>query len=184
MTVISAVTPTSVNPADSYPQAGEGILPQNADLPEPNGDGSAATPYSPSWGRRALVVVMGMMIAGIALAAIGMGLMQGSWWHSYGTDEPLDRATRARVEAMRDEIDVGGVAPDAAAWLNAALDSGVDPSTTRLYLYAAQEALRATGDPELVEMAEELRLIIQTIYHPPAKHTATPYPEAMLEWPW
>jgi len=127
---------------------------------------------------------MGMLVAGVALAAIGVGWMRGSWWHSYGTDEPLDRAARARVEAMRDALDAGGAAPNAAAWLSAALDPGIAPSTARFYLYAAQEALRATGDAELVELAEELRLIVQMIYRPPAEHTATPQPQVTLEWPW
>jgi hypothetical protein len=178
MTVTSITSPTWGDPGEAYPQ--------DVETPEcsEHENGSEASPYSPSRGRRALVVVMGMMMAGVALAVIGMAWMRGSWWYSYGTDEPLDRAARARVEAIRDALEAGGAAPDAATWLNAALDPQIDPSTTRYYLIAAQESLQATGDAKLIEMAEELRVIVQMIYHPPAKHTATPYPEATLEWPW
>lgn len=186
MSLISVADPTSFDFVDWHPQERGEIPPENVETPEfyEGGNGCQASPYSPSWGRRALVVVMGMLMAGVALAVIGMAWMRGSWWHSYGTDEPLSRAARARVEAIRDALEAGGASPDAAAWLNAALDPQIDPSTTRYYLITAQESLRATGDTKWIEAAEELRGIVQMIYHPPAEHTATPHPQAALEWPW
>ncbi|MCK4316507.1 MAG: hypothetical protein KAX24_12125, partial [Anaerolineae bacterium] len=141
-------------------------------------------PSIPGRGRRILVIVMGMIVAGVVLSIIGLTFAQGSWWYTYGTDQALDHETRARVEAIRDEVDAGGSAPEAVVWLNAALDPNAHPTDIRTYLLAAQEALKATGDPKLAEAAEELQAIIQMIRPVPLWETTTPRPVSTLEWPW
>ncbi len=164
MTLMNTVNPESVNPA----------IPCREE----------ASPRSPNRGRRAVVIVMGMILAGVVFSIIGPAFVQGSWWYSYGTDRALDRASQVRVEAIRDEVDADGSAPEAVVWLNAALDPNAHPTDIRTYLLAAQEALKATGDPKLAEAAEELQAIIQMIRPAPLWETTTPRPVPTLEWPW
>ena len=143
-----------------------------------------AAPRGLGRGRRVGVIVLGVILVGAACVIIGLALVQGSWWYSYGTDRALDRASLVRVEAIRDEVDAGGSAPEAVVWLNAALDPNAHPTDIRTYLLAAQEALKATGDPKLAEAAEELQAIIQMIRPVPLWETTTPRPVSTLEWPW
>ena len=56
-------------------------------------------------GRRVAVVVLGAILAAVACAIIGAALVRGSWWYSYGTDRALSSDSRARVGAIRDEVD-------------------------------------------------------------------------------
>lgn len=185
---LSAVKHNAVNAADSYPQQECSTLPEIKETPElenGNEDGgwaNRARPYSPGRGRRAVVVVMGMIIAGAVLAVVGMTFMQGSWWYSYPTDQALDRASRTRLDIVRNEVDANGTVPEVLRWLNTALDPGTDPSTIRYCLLTAQEALKATGDPKLIEAARELRAIIQATQSGPISEEATtPHPVPTLE---
>jgi len=141
-------------------------------------------PLIPGRGRRIFVIVLGVILVGVACAIIGLAFAQGSWWYSYGTDQALDRASLARVEEIRDDVDAGGSAPEAVMWLNAALDHNVHPTDMRTHLLAAQEALEATGDPKLAEAAKELQAIIQMIRPVPLWETTTPRPVSTLELPW
>ncbi len=185
---LSAVKHNAVNAANSYPQQEYPTLPESTETPElenGNEDGGWANgtrPYSPSWGRRAVVVVMGMIVAGVAFAVIAMVLTQGSWWYSYPTDQTLDRASRTHLETVRDEVDANGTVPEVLRWLNTALDPDTDPSTVRYCLLTAQESLKATGDPKLIEAARELRAIIQATQSGPISEEATtPHPVPTLE---
>jgi len=137
------------------------------------------------WGRgwRTGIIMLGAVLAAVACAIIGLAFVQGSWWYSYGTDRALDRESRARIEAIRDELSARGVVPDAVAWLDAALRPDAHPSDTRAYLLSAQEVLKAADDPQLTEVAIELRAIIRTVQQYPQKYTATPRPMPTLEWP-
>ena len=143
-----------------------------------------AAPRGLGRGWRVGVIILGVILAGVACVIIGLAFVQGSWWYSYGTDRALDQASLVRVEAIRDEVDAGGSAPEAVVWLNAALDPNAHPTDIRTYLLAAQEALKATGDPKLAEAAEELQAIIQMIRPVPLWETTTPRPVPTLEWPW
>ena len=135
-------------------------------------------------GRRVVVVVLGTILAAVACTIIGAALVQGSWWYSYGTDRTLSLDSRARVEAIRDEVDASGSVPQAVAWLDAALDPHADPTTVRAYLLAVQEALVAADDPKLAHCVSELRAVIQTIRPSHSFVTTTPRPISTLEWPW
>ncbi len=143
-----------------------------------------AAPRGLGRGRRVGVIVLGVILVGAACVIIGLAFVQGSWWYSYGTDRALDQASLVRVEAIRDEVDAGGSVPEAVVWLNAALDPNAHPTDIRTYLLAAQEALKATGDPKLAEVAEELQAIIQMIRPAPLWETTTPRLVSTLEWPW
>jgi hypothetical protein len=126
---------------------------------------------------------MGMIVAGVTFAVIGMTFVQGSWWYSYGTDRALDHASRARVEAIRDQVDARGGKVQVVTWLNAALDPNAHPTDVRNRLITAQEALQATDDPELAQAVRELRAVIQMIQSAPLWETTTPRPAPTLEWP-
>ncbi len=142
------------------------------------------TPRSSGRGRRAVVIVMGMILVGVTLTIIGLAFTEGSWWYSYMTDQALSRESRARVEAIRDEVDASGAMPEVVTWLDAALDPNADPTTVRNYLITAKEAMRKADDPRLTEAAGELQAIIQTIRSAPLWKTTTPRPAPTLEWPW
>jgi len=133
-------------------------------------------------GRR-VVVVLGAILAAVACAIIGAALVHGSWWYSYGTDRALSHESRARVEAIRDEVDVRVSVPEAVTWLDAALDPRADPTTVRAYLLAVQEALGAADDPKLAHCVGELRAVIATIRPSHSFATTTPRPMPTLEWP-
>jgi hypothetical protein len=127
---------------------------------------------------------MGMILAGVSFIVIGLTFAQGSWWYTYGTDRALDRTSRARVEAIRDEVDASGAMPEVVTWLDAALNPNAHPTDVRTCLVAAQEALETTGDPRLAQAARELWAVIQAIRPAPLWETPTPRPEVTLEWPW
>jgi len=126
-------------------------------------------------GRRIAVVMPGVILAGVACGIVGLAFVQGSWWYSYGTDRALAHEAQARVEAIRDEVDASGAAPEAVMWLDAALESGVHPTDVRAYLLEAQEILEAADDPKLTEIVTDLQTIIQTIRQRSVRDTATPY---------
>lgn len=135
-------------------------------------------------GRRVSVIILGVILAGVACGIISLAFVQGSWWYSYGTDRALDHESRALVEAIRDDVDSSGAAPEAVPWLNAALDPNAHPTDVRTYLLTAQEALEAADDPKWAEAVGELRAIIQTIRPAPLWETTTPHPMSTLEWSW
>jgi hypothetical protein len=107
-------------------------------------------------GRRFAVAALAVILAVGVCIVIAAALTQSSWWYSYKTDQPLDDASRARVEAIRDEVEANGTVPEAMVWLNTALDPTSDATTARNHLLAAQEVLRNTGDPRLSEAAKGL----------------------------
>ena len=146
-------------------------------------------PRSPGQGRRIAIVALGVILAGAACTIISLAFVQGSWWYNYAGDQTLDHESRARVEAIRDEVDTSGRAPRAVMWLNAALDPNADLTAVEAYLLSAQEVLETADDPQLAEAAEDLQVIIETMQSPKArppdfKATITPYPVPTLEWPW
>lgn len=143
-------------------------------------DFEEAIPRGSGGGRRIAVAALAVTLAVGVCIVIAAALTQGSWWYSYKTDQPLDDASRARVEALRDEVEANGTVPEAVVWLNIGLDPTSDATTVRNHLLAAQEALRATGGPRLSEAAKELLAIAETM-RSPAKYPAdldlstTPY---------
>jgi len=133
--------------------------------------------------RRFSVILLGLAVAGMICLVSGLTLARGTWWYSIGTDQALDQAVRARVEVIQAEVEAAGGAPEAVAWLDAALDPGADPTTVRIYLLSAMQALEATGDPGLAEVAGELRAIVNTIRQTSIEGTATHPPLPTVEWP-
>jgi hypothetical protein len=143
-----------------------------------------ASPLRLQAARRIGVAVLGVTLAALACGIIGVAFVQGSWWYTYGTDRALERESRVCVERIRDAVDVGGEAPEAVMWLNAALDPSADPTAVRTYLLAAQEVLAAADDPELAQAASELQGVMQAIRPVPvSSKTAIPRPVPTLEWP-
>ena len=181
MTLVSTVNLESDNPADLCQQENHSMTPTGAAELE----FEEASPRRVGRGRRIAVTVLGVILAVVACTIIGLAFVQGSWWYPTMTDRALDDESMARVEAIRDEVDTAGSAPEAARWLNEALDPPTtDPTAVRAYLLAAQEALEAADDPKLVRAVSELRAIIQTVRQPYTGGTTTPYPMPTLEWPW
>jgi len=140
-------------------------------------------------GRRIGVIVLGAILIAAACIIISLAFVQGSWWYNYAGGQTLDHESRARIEAIRDDVDASDRAPRAVMWLNAALDPNADLTAVEAYLLSAQEVLEAADDPQLAEAAEDSRAIIETIQSPTArppdfKATVTPYPVPTLEWPW
>jgi len=133
--------------------------------------------------RRVVVIVLGVFLATAACTIIGLTLVQGSWWYSYGTDRDLDDESRARVEAIRDEVDASGAVPKAVMWLNAALEPNTHPTDVRTYLLAALGALEAADDPKWAVAVEEIRAIIEKIRPATVGVMGTPYSAPTLEWP-
>jgi hypothetical protein len=183
MTLMSAVNQKSVNPCPNLCQREGQPQPMTPASPETLESGEA-TLRSSGRGRRAIVIVMGMILAGVTLTIVGLAFIEGSWWYSYTTDQALNRESRARIEAIRDEVDASGAMPEVVTWLSAALDPNADPTTVRNYLVTAQETMGATGDPRLAEAVRELRGIIQTIRSAPLWETTTPRPVPTLGWPY
>jgi hypothetical protein len=177
MSVTGAVNSMFFSPAESYQQEDHPII--LTDVEEPAVEG--AVPYRPGYGRRFLVILMAMLLGVAIFGILGLTLVQGSWWYSYGTDLPLDAESRSRIEAILDEVEASGAAPQAAAWLGAAL-ADVHPSDARVHLITAQEALKATGDPKFTEAAKELREIIGRMQSSNLDATTTPY-SPTLKWP-
>jgi hypothetical protein len=178
MGLVSALNPEFFSLVEPHQQEAPPIIPTDIEELE----FEEAIPRSPGYGRRAIVMVMAMFLGVAVLGLLGLTFLQGSWWYSDGTDRPLDDASRLRVEAIRDLVNASGAAPEAAAWLDAALNPHAVPTDVRTYLIAAQEALRASGDPEWIEAGRELGEIVGVIrpYNPDA--TTTPY-SPTLEWP-
>lgn len=138
--------------------------------------------------RRLVVIVLGAIVAAVACAILGVAFVRGSWWYSYGTDRALNGESRARLEAIRDEVEASGAAPEAVMWLEAALEPGVDPTDVRIYLITARETIGAADDPALAEAARELQAIIGRIQsastYPAAIDIATtPYIVSTPVWP-
>jgi hypothetical protein len=181
MTLTSAVNPNAVN--FTQPENAEEweFYEDEDEWEEWDEDEGETRPYNPSQGRRAVVIVMGVIAALIILSLVAMAFTQGSWWYYYPGDQPLDRESLTRLEAVRDRIDAHGAVPKVVSWLNAALDPSTDPTTVRNHLLMAQEALNATGDPTLVEAAGELRVIMQAIRPASPVETITPSPLPTLE---
>jgi len=177
MNVTNALNPTFFGSAESYPQEDRPII--LTDVEEPAVEETVL--YNPGYGRRVVVILMAMFLGVAVFGILGLTLVQGSWWYSYGTDRPLDSESRSRVEAILDEVEASGAAPQAAAWLDAAL-AATHPSDVRIHLITAQEALRATGNPQLIETARELGEIIGMIQSSNLDATTTPY-SPTLKWP-
>lgn len=133
-----------------------------------------SSPHRLGRGWRVGVIVLGMILIGATCGIIGLAFVQGSWWYTYGTDRPLDQETRARVEAIRDEVDTSGLATEAVMWLDAAMEPNADPTAVRFRLIEAQEILEAVDDLELTEATKELRAIIQTTRSATLNETVTP----------
>jgi hypothetical protein len=143
-----------------------------------------AGPHRLGWRRRAGVVALGVILTGTICGIVGLALVQSSWWHANGQDSVLDHETRARVEAIRDSASAGDASPEATKWLDAALDPNIDPSSTRIYLLLAVEALRAAEDPAMDDALVELRGIVQTIRISSFSSVmATPYAVSTPAWP-
>ncbi len=178
MSVTSAVNPIFFSPAEPYQQEDYPVIP--ADVEELEFE--EAIPRSPGYGRRVAVILVAMLLGVAVFGLLGLTFLQGSWWYSDGTDRPLDSESRLCVKAIRDLVNAGGAAPEAATWLDAALNPNAVPTDIRTYLIAAQEALRVSGDPELIEAGRKLGEIVGVIrsYNPDA--TTTPY-SPTLEWP-
>ena len=138
-------------------------------------------PRSSGRERQIIVIVLGTVLASAVLVIIGLGFMQGSWWYPYG-DLPLAPESRVRIEAIRDDVHALGTMPKVVGWLDTALDPNIDPTAVRYSLIAAQQAMQDSGVPRLVEIAKELRVIIETSQQHRAVITTTPFPT--LEWPW
>jgi hypothetical protein len=177
MNVTGAVNSMFFGPAESYQREDHPIILMDVKEPEVE----EAVPYRPGYGRRFIVILMAMFLGVAIFGILGLTLVQGSWWYSYGTDLPLDAESRSRIEAILDEVEASGTAPQAAAWLDAALAAN-HPSDVRVHLITAQEALKATGDPEFIEAARELREIIGMIQSSNLDATTTPY-SPTLKWP-
>jgi hypothetical protein len=138
----------------------------------------------PTWGRRAVVIVMGLILVGIAAYILAMTYLEGSWWYTYESDQALDAAARARVVAVRDEVNALGDMPEVVEWLDAALNPNAHPTDVRTSLMVAQQALQEAGDPRRMEAVLELREVIQSIREDSLEPTTTDEFEPKLEWPW
>lgn len=77
---------------------------------EPRRPGRGRRPSTGS-GQRIGVVVRGVILAGAVCTIIGLTFVQGSWWYTDGSDRALNGESRARVEAIRDEVDASGDVP-------------------------------------------------------------------------
>jgi hypothetical protein len=181
MTLLSAVNPTPVDPDawsphDALPPQPTG--PPDAEAPELEG----ARPRGSGRGRRIAVAALSLILVGTALVTISLAFAQGSWWYTYEADQALDHATRAQIEAIRDQVDASALAPEALRWLNAALFAP-HPTDVRNHLITAREILRATDDPDMVQAAEELGAILGRIRSAPLWEPTSSPPLPALERP-
>ena len=142
-----------------------------------------ARPRSPGLGWRIGIIALGAILTVAACGIVVVALGQSTWAISHMTDPGLNQESRSRLEAIRDEVDAIGTAPEAVGWMNDALDPNADGTSVLAYLRAAQEALETGDDPKLIEAARELREIIQTMRPTPIRERATPLPVYTLEWP-
>jgi len=111
-------------------------------------------------GRRVAVILATAALVIVISVIVGATFLQGSWWYSDPTDLPLDAAARARLASIQETLESSHDALEAVALLELALTPGTDPSTVRGYLMEAQQALEATGEPELATLITDLRSII------------------------
>ena len=142
-----------------------------------------ASPRSPGLGWHIGIIALGVILAGVACSFIVVALGQSTWAISDMTDPGLNPESRSRLEALRDEVDARGTAPEAVGWLGDALDPNADGTSVLAYLRAAQKALEAAHDPKLAGAAMELRGIIQTMRPTFIGGTTIPLPVLTLEWP-
>jgi hypothetical protein len=142
-----------------------------------------ASPHSPGLGWRIGLIALGVILAGVACGFIVVALGQSTWAISDMTDPGLSSESRSRLEAIRDEVDAIGTAPEAVGWMNDALDPNADGTSVLAYLRAAQKALEAADDPKLAGAARELGEIIQTMRPIHVRKTGTPFSAPTLEWP-
>jgi hypothetical protein len=138
---------------------------------------------SPTLGWRIVIIALGVILAGVACSFIVVAFGQSTWAISDMADPGLNTESRSRLEALREEVDAIGTAPEAVEWMGDALDPNADGTSVRAYLRAAQKALKAADDPKLAGAVEELRAIIQTMRPIPIRERATPLPVYTLEWP-
>ncbi len=182
MTVISGVNPRLIDGDDIHqPEKIPADL-DGVEVLEP--DGYDPSPRIPTWGRRATVIVMGLVLVGVAASVLAMTYLEGSWWYTYDSDQALDAAARARVVTVRDDVNALGDMPEVVAWLNAALNPDAHPTDVRTSLMVAQQALQEADDLRLTEAAYELRAVIQLIRGDSLEPTTTDEFEPKLEWPW
>jgi hypothetical protein len=142
-----------------------------------------ASPRSPGLGWRIGIIALGVILIVAACGTIVVALGKSTWAISDMADPGLSPESRSRLEAIRDEVDALGTAPEAMGWMNDALDPNADPTSVLAYLRAAQKALEAADDPKLAGAIRELRAIIQTMRPIPIRETTTPLPVYTLEWP-
>ena len=147
-------------------------------------DFEKTSPRRPGLGWRFVIIALGVILVVVACVTIGVALGQSTWAITDMTDPGLDRESRSRLEAIRDEVDARGTAPEAVGWMNDALDPNADGTSVLAYLRAAQEALETTDDPQLAGAVKELRAIIQKMRPTRIRKTATPlFSAPTLEWP-
>jgi hypothetical protein len=142
-----------------------------------------ASPRSPGLGWRIGIIALGVVLAVAACGLIVVALGQSTWAISDMADPGLSPASRSRLEALREEVDTMGTAPEAVEWMGDALDPNADGTSVLAYLRAAQKALEAADDPKLAEAMRELGEIIQAMRPIPFEETATPFQVPTLEWP-
>jgi hypothetical protein len=145
-----------------------------------------ASPRSLGLGWRIVIVALGAVLIVVACGIIVVALGQSTWAITDLSDPGLSPESRSRLEALREEVDAVGTAPEAVEWMGDALDPNADGTSVLAYLRAAQKALEAADDPKLAEAVGELREIIQTMRPIPIRQTATPipvFPLPTLEWP-
>jgi len=140
-------------------------------------------PRSPGLGWRIVIVALGAVLIVVACGIIVVALGQSTWAITDMSDPGLSPESRSRLEALREEVNAIGTAPEAVEWMSDALDPNADGTSVLAYLRAAQKALEAADDPKLAETVGELREIIQTMRPIPIRQTATPRPIYTLEWP-
>jgi hypothetical protein len=155
------------------------MTPTNAEEPE----FEEVRPRSPGLGWRIVIVALGVILIVVAWGIIVVALGQSTWAISDMSDPGLSPESRSHLEALREEVDAVGTAPEAVGWMGDALDPNADGTSVLAYLRAAQKALEAADDPKLAEAVRELRAIIQTMRPIPIRQTATPPPVYTLEWP-
>jgi hypothetical protein len=154
-------------------------LTNNAEEPE----FEEASPRSPGLGWRIVIVALGAVLIVVVCGIIVVALGQSTWAISDISDPGLSPESRSRLEALREEVDAVGTAPEAVEWMGDALDPNADGTSVLAYLRAAQKTLEAADDPKLAGAVKELREIIQTMRPLPIRQTATPLPVYTLEWP-
>ena len=182
MTVISGVVSRLID-GDDIHQPRE--IPADLDgveVLEP--DGYDPSLRIPTWGRRAIVIVMGLILVGVTVSVLAITYLEGSWWYTYESDRALDAEARARVVTVRDEVNALGHMPETVACLNAALNPDAHPTDVRTALMVAQQALQEAGDPSLMEAVHELREVIQSIREDSLEPMTTGEYEPRWEWPW